>query len=174
MKPFPDRLREARKRKGWSQETLAKELHQGRAAISSWEQDVGSDTAASPPPDCAVLAAQKLGEDPKEFLLLALLSQATGAKSESNTALEHTVKDLFSVLHSPKQTSIVGPSSHLSLCDFPGAFHEPFTIIVGDKREIPPKTVGDLAAFWPVPWTTAGFTNCGCQEKHSRYPTRSS
>jgi len=143
MKTIAERLKEARKRKGWNQEKLAEELNLQRGTISNWEQPDGD----APPPDSAVHAAEKLGQDAKEFLLLSLLREATITKTESNSILEKTVNDLFSQIQTPKPVHGGGPSSHLSLCDFPHGFQEPFAVIVGDKRENPPKNVGDLSAF---------------------------
>ena len=141
MRTFGDYLKEARKRCSLSQDDLAKKLNVPRGEISAWENNKGA-----PAPDRATQAAEILGEDTREFLLLAILQDANSTNA-LRPELERAVADLRALMTPATRLNSIGTSTHLTLCDFPQGFHEPFKIVVGDKRENPPKSVGDLAAF---------------------------
>jgi transcriptional regulator with XRE-family HTH domain len=141
-----DRVKAARARLGFTQETIGKKLGVSRVVVANWESG-----KASPEADRAVKLASLLNEDAATCLLLADL-QRSAASDMPDSELLKVVNGLLlaSGRLGSKQSERGGPQTHLSLVDFPEAF-SPMVVVVGDKREVEPQNAGDLFVFSASP-----------------------
>jgi len=151
VESFATRLQTARKKAGFSQDELARRLNLTRGVIANYESGL-----SAPDPVRAVQMARILNARSTEFLLLSIVQRsapgpeqdASGPDDDGFERLESVVAELLGLRGpEPDHDALDQP---LTLSDFPHRF-SPLVVVVGDRRETEPTTIGDLGAFSASP-----------------------
>ena len=142
MDMMGDLIRQARRRRGLTQGALAKQLNTSRTTIQYLEGNRRNCSVEM----LSTIHRELEAETPLSVWVLASLARTVagreGLDSEIRAALHD---DVMTALDAILPNTSITDQAPASLAEFPRGF-EPLTVVVGDRREDPPITRGDLLA----------------------------